>query len=406
MGILLMNIVGMGLPDPAYWDPSMIGGDTGANWIAWLINALFFEGTMRGIFSLLFGASMLIFVQGRHPAERAILWYRRSIVLILFGILHAYGLLWSGDILYTYGIIGLILFPLRPLQTRQLIGLALTAFSISTWLNLQESREASWLASRATLARSMIEAGETPPEHLRWSLEEWSLMRDSMKRAPESIEEEIRTVRQGYIEALKYRAPNTYWMQTHYFFRYAALDVFAMMVLGMALFKLGILQAHRPRSAYLLMLGLGYGVGALTNWYESMRYTMNDFDLVSYYQTNVTYELGRVFTTCGHLGALLWVFKTGNLRPLQNALAAVGRLALTNYISQTVITTTVFVGFKQFGAWERYQLYYLVAVIWIGQLTLSPLWLARFRYGPMEWLLRCFTYWKWQPFLRSNRRSQ
>ena len=61
-GILLMNIVGMGLPDPAYYDPSGYGGDTGWNLQVWIVNSLFFEGTMRGMFSILFGAGALLFV--------------------------------------------------------------------------------------------------------------------------------------------------------------------------------------------------------------------------------------------------------------------------------------------------------------------------------------------------------
>lgn len=402
LGILLLNIVGMGLPDPAYWDPSMIGGDRGANWLVWFINALFFEGTMRGLFSLLFGASMLAFFKRRERFEDAVFWYRRSIVLILLGLFHAYVLLWPGDILYTYGLVGVCLYPLRSLAPRRLVILALSAFMISSWLNLKDSQEALWLASQSRLANAMIEAGETPPDYLRWDLEEWNLRREYMKRSSQLIQEEIQTIQEGYAQAFEYRASSSYWMQTRYFFRYAALDVFGMMTLGMALFKSGVLGATRSKRCYLLFALLGYGIGLPTNWLESAHYTKSGFDLVTYYQTSVTYDVGRVFTTLGHLGMILWIYKTGALRRLRQALASVGRMALTNYLSHTIVTTLVFVGFKQFGEWERYQLYYLVFLIWAAQLSLSPLWLARFRYGPAEWALRRLTYGNRQPFLRES----
>ena len=85
---------------------------------------------------------------------------------------------------------------------------------------------------------------------------------------------------------------------------------------------------------------------------------------------------------------------------MQSFLAAVGRLALTNYIMHSVITTLVLVGLAQFGEWQRYQLYFLVAAIWAGQLIVSPMWLKRFYFGPLEWLWRSLTYLKKRPFLR------
>ena len=117
LGILLMNIVGMALPDPAYWDPSGYGGDAGWNLRVFFTTSLLFEGTMRGIFSMLFGAGVILFT-ARKEAEGAGLelanaWYKRTIWLIVFGLLHAYILIWPGEILYFYGIVGMFIFPVR-----------------------------------------------------------------------------------------------------------------------------------------------------------------------------------------------------------------------------------------------------------------------------------------------------
>ena len=136
LGILLMNIVGMGMPDPAYWDPSGWGGDTGWNLGVWWANSVLFEGTMRALFSMLFGAGVLLFT-GKGDQKDAGLsvadaWYRRTIWLFLFGIVHAYFLLWPGEILYAYGLMGMFLFPFRNVAPGRLFALGaalLLAFS-------------------------------------------------------------------------------------------------------------------------------------------------------------------------------------------------------------------------------------------------------------------------------------
>src|SRR5262245_17025199 len=120
LGILLMNITGLGLPY-AYDDPTVWGAESAVDLTVWRIMALFFEGTMRGLFTLLFGASALLFLQ-RHTARGDLypteLYFRRTLWLIAFGLLNGYVLLWSGDVLFYYGIAGLVLFLFRNLPPR------------------------------------------------------------------------------------------------------------------------------------------------------------------------------------------------------------------------------------------------------------------------------------------------
>jgi uncharacterized protein len=117
-----------------------------------------------------------------------------------------------------------------------------------------------------------------------------------------------------------------------------------------------------------------------------------------------TYEFSRLAMVVGHLGVLLMAIRAGVLRPLQRALGAVGQMALSNYLAQTIICTMLFYGFG-FGLYsdlERWQLYVVVAAIWVAQLIWSPLWLAAFRFGPFEWLWRSLTYWQRQPMRRGG----
>jgi uncharacterized protein len=147
LGILLMNIVGFGLPREAYANPSIGGGDSGLNFGVWLANSLFIEGTMRAIFSMLFGAGVLIFTSKAEEKGAGIatadLYYRRTIWLIVFGIAHAYLLLWTGEILYAYGVMGLLLFPMRRLAPKTLILAACCLLTIGVLLDYNDYRNAT-----------------------------------------------------------------------------------------------------------------------------------------------------------------------------------------------------------------------------------------------------------------------
>lgn len=152
LGILIMNITGFGLPR-AYDDPTNWGGSEGANLAVWRIASLLFEGTMRGMFTLLFGAGALLFLQ-RHAARHtgllpADLYLRRTMWLIVFGVVNAYLLLWPGDILYNYGVVGLLLFVCRNVAPRKLIAAAAvimllqTAVSVTEWYGYRQASAAA-----------------------------------------------------------------------------------------------------------------------------------------------------------------------------------------------------------------------------------------------------------------------
>ena len=130
----------------------------------------------------------------------------------------------------------------------------------------------------------------------------------------------------------------------------------------------------------------------------------HQFDIISMSKAGQTYQLGRLFTTLGHIGLFMLFIKSGILQFLQKALAAVGKMALSNYLVHTVICNTLFMGFgfELFGELQSYELYYIVLGIWVIQLIYSPLWFKYFRYGPAEWLWRSLTYVKKQPFRQGH----
>ena len=402
LGILLINIAGMALPDPAYFDPSAYGGDTGWNLRAFFINSVLFEGTMRGIFSMLFGAGVLLFAwkkeEGGTWSVLTGAWYKRCIWLIAFGLIHAYLLIWPGEILYYYGIVGMFIFTVRHASAKKLIGFSIFLFTIITLLNIHDARKVKHLQQEASMAMALEEQGAELSVDQKQVMEAWSQKQTDYKPDIASREKVVWDMQLGYLSALRTTAPIALFFQTSFFFRHGFLDVLSMMLLGMGLFKLGIFHGERKAGFYGLMALVGYGVGIPVNWYETALYINDNFSVVSYFANQRTYELGRIFTTMGHVGIVLLCLKSCFPGFLKRALAAVGRMALTNYVMHTLITTTLFVLFRQFGQWQRFELYYLILLIWILQLIGCPIWLRYFRFGPLEWVWRWLTYGNRPPF--------
>ncbi len=406
-GILLMNIVGFGLYK-AYFDPTNNGGATGWNLNVWWMNNLFFEGTMRGMFSMLFGAGILIFTARSLEKKGATvtdLFFRRLLWMVLFGIVHCYLFLWSGDILYCYGLVGMFAFSFRHLVPKHLIIgttvllLTTTAWGISDYYNAKKYYETSMVANQKK------SRGETLNKEETKAIEQWEGKVKEFKATPEQLQDEISAKTKGYWSIAMYSIPGNQLVQTFFIYRYNFLDTLAMMLMGMAFFKMHILKAARSNRFYWFMALIGYGIGITVNYYETLHIVSNNFSILSIYQSWWTYDVGRVATTCGHIAMIMLFIKSGWLSFLQKSLAAVGQMAFTNYIMHTIICNYIFLGYglSMFGKLQRYELYYIVAGIWVFQLIISPIWLKYFLFGPLEWLWRSLTYWKIQPLRRTEK---
>jgi uncharacterized protein len=181
---------------------------------------------------------------------------------------------------------------------------------------------------------------------------------------------------------------------TIWFYKWDVWDILSMMLIGIAFFKLNILSAKRSYKFYGLMLAAGYIVGLGINYYELQTVMKGNFSLLSFSKADVTYYLGRLAMCIGHIGAIMMLVKAPVLMWLKRRLAAVGQMALTNYIMHSIICMIVFtgVGFRLFGKLQRYELLYVVFSIWIFQLIVSPIWLKYFEFGPLEWLWRRLSY--------------
>ena len=179
---------------------------------------------------------------------------------------------------------------------------------------------------------------------------------------------------------------------------YLFWDALAMMMLGMALYKSGILQGdgstNRP---WLRLVAIALPLGLAVNGYEVWRAVSSGFDLLSYFAfMQWTYPLGRLGVALGYLGIVVLICRAGVLDGIRSALAATGRMALTNYLVQSLICLFLFTGagFALVGEFECWELYLVVLAIWAFQITFSVYWLRSYTYGPAEWLWRALTYFR------------
>src|SRR5262249_24489567 len=159
-------------------------------------------------------------------------------------------------------------------------------------------------------------------------------------------------------------------------------DTAAMMLIGMGLMKLGVFSAALGWRTYAAIMVLGYAAGFAINGITTYRTIAGNFEPIGMWWNLTTYDIGPLTMALGHVGLIILIFKAGWMRWLTSALAAVGQMAVTNYLLQTLICTTIFFGygFGRYGQLERYQLYYVVLGVWVFQLLLSPLWLRYFAF--------------------------
>jgi uncharacterized protein len=373
LGILLLNIQAYAMSASAYLNPTAYGDLSGINKWTWLLSHILADRKFITIFSLLFGAGIVLMSQRTEAkgAAAAGLHYRRMAWLIVFGLLHAY-LLWYGDILVCYGLCGLLVFPFRKQPAKGLLFTGLLVFTIPFWYSIVNGLELSSLPARAY---EWLQGAWKPPEAV--------------------IQREIAAYRGDWWSQMSFRAPAALYLETRYFITHLLWSCGGLMLIGMALFKQGILSLKQPRRYYILLTtgGLGLGLPLVIYGVERNFAAGWSLDYSMYFGMQYNY-FGSLFIALGYTGAVMLICQDRSLRRLTRPLAAVGRMAFTNYLLQTLICTSIFYGhgFGLFGGLERHRQIQLVLIIWLFQLIASPLWLKYFRYGPLEWLWRRLSY--------------
>lgn len=392
MGILILNIVDFAMPGYAYVDPNYYGGATGANWWAWAINFVLFDGKMRGLFTMMFGASMVLIAEqavrkGDSPSR---VHYARIFWLFVLGMIHAY-LIWYGDILVLYSICGAIAFAAwrwRPATLFKLgIGLLLLKLVVAAGLYFG----AVQYQNAASLPGASAE-----------TVQGWQQFRESLAPSPaEEVPKELAAYRGGYADNFSSRVKTTWFFQTVLNLQ-ALPDTLALIAIGMALFKTGFFSGEWPRRRYRQTI-IGGAVAALlylplVSWIDA-----TDFSPVTLLATDgIHLALLRPWMSIGFASIVILFMQSGSARWLADRLAAAGQMAFSNYLVTSIVCTTFFYGFGfgWYGYLERWQLWFVVLAVWALILLWSKPWLARFHYGPFEWLWRSLARGRLQPMRR------
>lgn len=408
LGILAMNIVAFALPSDAYMHPGLAvfepyqGPFEGLNKLSWWITSIFFDQKMMSTFSMLFGAG-LVLMGGRAGTDAAPgfagVYYRRLLYLFLIGMLHAY-LVWYGDILVAYAICGLLLYPVRHLRPGWLITIGIVVMLVSVVLTGLMGAGMMFMRHAATEAQQIIDAGGTPRSDQAELLKGYNEMMKGMTPSPERVAETVALMRGSLPDVLRENAKGAAMLQTFVFAIWTFWRALGLMLIGMGLMKLGVFAAARSTRFYTIMSIVGLGIGLPLAAGGAALQDLHDFDMFWLLATDwhLNY-IGSAFVALGYTGVVMLICKAGELTWLRTRLAAVGRMALTNYLMQSLLMTFVFYGWGlgYFGRVERAELYLFVAAVWVLQLVVSPLWLDRFRFGPAEWLWRSLTYGRAQP---------
>jgi uncharacterized protein len=386
-GILVMNVVAMGLPLGAYVDPNVAGGAHGADLAAWAIAYVVADGKMRALFSMLFGVSMLIVTdaaEGRGPGP-ARTHFARMGWLFGFGMLHAW-LVWYGDILVEYALCGAILFVARRWPPAALGYAALLLLGWEVTRNLIEWRDLAALRTLATRPGA-------PPDAVR----AWADILDWARSGGGTAADELRLYRGGVADVFAIRASMTAMIQFR-FMPFWLPATLGFMALGMFLYRVGFWTIGRSVGAYRIMVAAGMCALALHVPIAQLQIA-RDFDPVTRPLAEALGLLLRPFAALGYAAALILLVRAHGGGALAERLAAAGRMAFSNYLGTSLVVTTLFYGYGLglFGQVSRAHLYWIVAGQWCLILAWSKPWLARFRYGPLEWLWRSLARGHLQP---------
>ncbi len=378
LGILIVNIQSFSMPGAAYLNPMAYGDMTGINKWVWIMTYVLADQKFMTIFSILYGAGIVLVTSRafERTGKSAGLHYRRTFWLLVIGLIHAH-LIWYGDILVPYALCALFVYLFRKLKPKTLFIIGTIFISVHSFLYL-------------FLGFSM---DFWPQEAIESGIAEWMPPKDV-------INSEIAAITGSLGEQISANSKSAVFLETMVFFLVFLWRAGGLMLVGMAMYKWGILTAQRSRAFYSKGMIVGWLLGfplTILGVYKNFESGWA-YEYAMFLGTEFNYW-GSLLISFGYICLVMRIAKSGKLPWLRDRLAAVGQMALTNYLMQSIICVFIFygIGLGLFGQIERQYQVMIVLAIWIVQILWSRPWLNHFRYGPFEWLWRSLTYMKRQP---------
>ena len=387
MGILAMNIVGFSMPFAAYMNPLAYGTESAADFVAWLLSFIFVDGKMRGLFSFLFGASMLLVIERAEAKNEspAAVHFRRMTWLLLFGLLHLY-LIWFGDILALYALVGIIAWLFRRKSARALVrtGIMLILLQLMIY---------------GTLAAGTFylqEAAAAPGAPAELTAQWQGMERTFGVPSPQALADQLALFRGSYWPIVEYRFD-------HYAFGplkglgMLGAETLAYFLFGMAALKTGFLTGAWDRRLYLRIALVGLAIAIPAYVLLAWALVSDGFSVPMLIAVVMAATVPfRPVMVLAYAALIILMARNGGW--LAERLAAAGRAAFSNYIGTSIVMTTLFYGYGLglFGLLGRAELWLAVIGMWTVMLAWSKPWLDRFSYGPLEWLWRSLSRWEVQ----------
>lgn len=378
MGILAMNIIAFAMPEWAYVTPIAYGGESLADRISWFLSAIFVDGKMRGLFSLLFGASLMLITERAEAkgGSAARTHYARMAWLALFGLAHFY-FIWFGDILFLYATLGCIAFLFRNWEPARLIKWAVIIFLIG-WL----------LWALQLVGLQIFQFFATRPDADPSLVAQYREILNSPDFAM-NIEADLALHRGGYTEIVAAKLKD--WSDPLFAILQGWHETLALMMVGMALLKNGFLTGQLESGEYLLWVRRLLVPGLVLNALVAIWVAVMGFDLITSLAAFLTWSaIPRMMLTIAYAALLILLIRRMAGAALIDRVAAAGRVAFTNYLGTSIVMTTIFYGYGLglYGDFGRAALWLFVIGGWVVMLLWSKPWLERFHYGPFEWIWR------------------
>ena len=380
LGILIMNINTFSNVFAYYMNPYIYGEPSQVDLITWHLTHIFADQKFYTIFSMLFGAGIMLMVDRAKTkgVNAGGVHYRRMGWLVLFGLVHGY-VIWFGDILTTYAVTGLwvYLFAINSQPKTKIIVGTVLIFLL------------------ALLMWAMGFAMEFMPEADR------AQMSEMFYPSHDLINEETKAYQGSFLDQLQHRLMFYSQNLANAIILIGPMRIGGGMLIGMALYQLGILTAEKDNRFYWKMATITLLTGFAFLAYDSQQLTTNNFNFSSLWNSfTLINGLGSALIALGYIALFCLWFKSNTWVWLKKKFIAVGRMAFTNYLTQSLIATFIFYnhGLGLFNQLQRHEQYYIVAGIFILQLVWSDWWLKRYHFGPLEWLWRTLTYGTKQPF--------
>lgn len=408
LGIFYMNIPFMAGPIAALVGDIRQMGWTPADAATWSVIAVTWEGTQRGMLEFLFGAGLLVTaakaMEPTGPVGIADLYIRRNLWLFAFGMLDVFALLWPGDILHIYGLAALLLFPFRTLSVRWLIPLGLLFATFSAVGGGFEYSSRTQMQATYAVAQDKEASGTKLTKAEQDAVKEWRKKEKDIATGGEfgrKIAKDEKKARSGsMLEYASFMWQSWIMITGKGGLLFGVFEAFSAMLLGIALWKLGVIQGKRTEREYLVLVLVAYGMGmGLRYLGVTERLAFAPIPKTIW----ITAEFARLAVSLGHVALVNLLVKAAAGRSLLAPFKAAGKMAFTLYFMEQVIGVYVMfspIGLHLPGAQGWATLAWQATAVVAFLLVFANIWMRFFVSGPLEWLWRSLSYLSIQPFRR------